>query len=253
MTLDLEISGASQIYESDRSLGEYLLFHYGSAEEQFPWPSGPIDAVDFPRRSVVELVDYGSPVSSALDLGCAVGKSSFVLSDIANQVLGIDYSKSFIHAARSILHDGELAYQYHEEGSRWINALVKLDKIPQNLSFEVGDACNLDDGIGPFDLVHAANLLCRLPKPMSLLERFSDLVNPGGQLLITTPFTWLEEFTPRENWIDDPDSAVELKRVLGKDFDLEFEKNLPFLIREHRRKFQYSVALGMRWRRKTFR
>ena len=78
---------------------------------------------------------------------------------------------------------------------------VKVEQIPSNLSFEVGDACNLRDDLGAFDLVHAANLLCRLPNPQAFLARLNELVTPGGQLLLTTPFTWLEDFTPRENWL----------------------------------------------------
>ena len=50
--------GASQVYESDRSLGEYLLFHYGSDDEQFPWQEGPGEALGFPRRRASE--GYGT-------------------------------------------------------------------------------------------------------------------------------------------------------------------------------------------------
>jgi len=50
--------------------------------------------------------------------------------------------------------------------------------------------------------------------------------------------------------LEEGDSASALKNILEEHFDLEMEKNLPFLIREHRRKFQYSLALGMRWKRK---
>ena len=78
----------------------------------------------------------------------------------------------------------------------------------------------------------------------------TDLVNPGGQLILTTPFTWLAEFTSPEKWLEEGDSASALKNILEEHFVLEMEKNLPFLIREHRRKFQYSLALGMRWKRK---
>ena len=34
-----------------------------------------------------------------------------------------------------------------------------------------------------------------------LQRRLPELVRTGGQLLLTTPFTWLEEFTPIEKWI----------------------------------------------------
>jgi len=246
-----ESFSAAQVYESDRSLGEYLLFHYGSAEQQFPWENGPKDALHFPTRSVLELIDQGSKINTALDLGCAVGKSSFVLTDFSREVVGIDYSKSFIRSAQTILEGHRLDYQFHEEGTHWGTSSVWIDQPPQCLSFEVGDACKLRSDLGTFALVHAAYLLCRLPEPMALLCRLPELVHPGGQLLLTTPLTWLEEFTPREHWLGEGDSASTLKDILQDSFDLEVEKNLPFLIREHRRKFQYTVALGMRWRRKA--
>ena len=238
------------IYESNRTLGEYLLFHFGSREEQFPWPEGPLDALDFPRRTVEELIDPTSSIENALDVGCAVGRSSFVLSELADSVLGVDYSSSFIDAAKAISESGELDYEYHEEADRWKKGKAIIDRITDNLQFEVGDACNLRDDLGSFDLVHAANLLCRLPEPQAFLARLTELVSPGGQLLLTTPFTWLEEFTPQERWIKDEDCASSLKQILNPFFELEYEKNMPFLLREHRRKFQYAMALGMRWRRK---
>ena len=238
------------IYESNRTLGEYLLFHFGSREEQFPWSEGPLHALDFPSRTVEELIDPTSSIENALDVGCAVGRSSFVLSELADSVLGVDYSSSFIDAAKAISESGELDYEYHEEADRWKKGKAIIDKISDNLQFEVGDACNLRDDLGSFDLVHAANLLCRLPEPQAFIARLTELVSPGGQLLLTTPFTWLEEFTPQERWINGEDCASALKQILNPFFELEYEKNMPFLLREHKRKFQYTMALGMRWRRK---
>jgi len=238
------------VYESNRTLGEYLLFHFGSREEQFPWAEGPLDALDFPRRTVEELIDPTSSIENALDVGCAVGRSSFMLAELADSVLGVDYSSSFIDAAKAISESGELNYEYHEEADRWKKGKAIIDKIPDNLQFEVGDACNLRGDLGSFDLVHAANLLCRLPNPKAFLERLNQLVAPGGQLLLTTPFTWLEEFTPKKNWLAEQDCSYALKHILSCSFQLELEINMPFLIREHKRKFQYTVALGMRWRKK---
>jgi hypothetical protein len=41
-----------------------------------------------------------------------------------------------------------------------------------------------------------------------------------------------------------------LKQILGADFVFQTSKDLPFLIREHERKFQWSVAQASVWRRK---
>lgn len=121
------------------------------------------------------------------------------------------------------------------------------------VSFEVGDAMNLRPDLGSFDVVLAANLVCRLPDPARFVKRLADLVATGGQLLLATPFSWLPEFTPESQWIggreDSPPSQEILADMLSPWFTLEASKNLPFLIREHARKFQYGISLGTRWRR----
>lgn len=243
----------TNIYESRRLLDEYLLFHYGKNEEVLPWIQGPHEALNFAKRTVYELLDGDAVTRDAriLDLGCAVGRSSFELTCFADEVLGVDYSHRFVEAAEKMARDGGMDYERHDEGRVRTNLRavlpegVRVDAV----TFEQGDAMNLREDLAGFDVVHAANLLCRLTEPVKLLERLTLLVSPGGQLLLTTPCTWLEEFTPKENWPDG--STLEwLKAQLSTGFTLELEKNMPFLIREHARKYQWSVALGMRWRRK---
>lgn len=243
---------STNIYESRRLLDEYLLFHYGSAEEVLPWTQGPRDALMFAQRTVAELLAPASltPGARALDLGCAVGRSSFELARFADEVLGIDYSLSFVEAARALAAEGVLDYERLDEGlaRTSLRAALPEGARAEAVRFEQGDAMNLRADLGGFDVVHAANLLCRLTEPAKLLDRLPDLVKPGGQLLLATPCTWLEEFTPAANW---PAGSTRewLKDRLSAGFTLELEKDMPFLIREHARKYQWSVALGMRWRR----
>jgi len=68
------------------------------------------------------------------------------------------------------------------------------------VSFHCGDACNLPSDLGQFGCVLAANLICRLPNPYKFLDRLPSLVAPGGILVLTTPFSWSEEFTPKVNY-----------------------------------------------------
>ena len=84
-----------------------------------------------------------------------------------------------------------------------------------------------------------------------LSNRLIELVKPGGQLFMTTPFTWLEEYTPPKNWLGNgaQDSFNGLRRVLEPSFSLDQKWDMPFLIREHARKFQYSIAQASRWTR----
>jgi len=242
------------IYESDRLLHEYLLFHFATADELLPWPDSPRTALNFPVRTVTELIDPSSlsPDATALDLGCAVGRSSFELTQFCQHVIGIDFSHRFIEAANVLVEAGQMPYQRHEEAARYTNCVAE---VPTHLQrhrahFEQGDAMALCADLGRFDVVHAANLLCRLPDPLRCLQRLPALVKPGGQLLLTTPCTWLEEFTPREAWPSDGSTFDWLQHHLSASFDLECRQDMPFLIREHARKYQWSVALASRWRRR---
>lgn len=244
---------ADNPYESDELLQQYLVFHYASAEEQFPYHYGGADALDFPKRCALEGPDYETlpEGARALDLGCAVGRSSFELARHCSEVIGIDYSRAFIDAANRMLRDGSHPATRLDEGSATTSLKVAVDPgIDRSaVRFEQGDAQAIRDDIGRFDLVMACNLICRLPEPMRLLSRLAGLVKPGGQLFITTPFTWLEAYTPTENWLGDgaQDSFAGLRDALEPAFALDGQWDMPLLIREHARKFQYTIAQASRW------
>lgn len=252
-------------YESPKLLAEYLLLHYGSAADVLGGMPGPEGAIGFPSRLVRELLDPSSLPANACarDLGCAVGGSSFELARTCGEVLGIDFSHSFIQAANLLRESGRHPFEKTIEGE--ITEPAAAEVPPEidraRVTFEQGDAMDLDanpkskiKNRKSFDVVLAANLLCRLPDPARLIDQLPALVRTGGQLLLTTPFTWLEEYTPRANWIggtrEGGRSFDALRRALAPDFEFEHRTELPFLIREHARKFQYGVALGTRWRRK---
>src|ERR1700685_4657672 len=106
----------NNIYESDLLVAQYLLFHYGTAEDQLPCASRPQDALFYPIRCVSEFLPAIGMVEHALDLGCAVGRSTFELSRWAEQVVGIDLSHRFIAAANSVRETGRIEIRRLEEG-----------------------------------------------------------------------------------------------------------------------------------------
>lgn len=250
-------------YESDRLLGEYLLFHYGSPAEVMPYAFGPTGALDFAARVVRECVDVAAlpPDARALDLGCAVGRSSFELARHCGEVVGIDFSSRFVDAANVLRADGVLPFHYTIEGkiTSSSKAVVPAGIDRARARFEVGDACDLRDDLGDFDVALLINLVDRLKELQRCLDRLPNLVRAGGQLVIASPFTWLEEYTPAENWLGgfytpegQPVSGMEtLRKLLKADFDFVRTVEVPFLIREHTRKFQWSVSLAGIWRRRT--
>lgn len=249
------MSGGS--YESRELLHQYLLFHYGEAQEQLPWEFGPVSGLGFPVRCVQEGVETGRlpGTGRALDVGCAVGRATFELARLFNEVIGIDFSTSFVAAAQTIAQDGQCPYEIHETGTITTPAVARRPEgISGAISFEQGDAQDLRDDLGTFDCVLAANLLCRLGWPEVFLKRLGSLLNPGGQLILTTPNTWLETFTARKFWMGATPETGEpleaIRRQLEADFELDAVWDMPFLIREHRRKYQWSVAQASRWIRK---
>lgn len=241
------------IYESTKLLDEYLLFHYAADEEILPaggTAAGQGEALQFAVRTVVENVP-ASPRARALDLGCAVGRSSFELSSFCDEVIGIDYSHAFIAAARQLRDEGAVPYQRLDEGHLRTSLVARrpVGARPERVRFEQGDAVNIRGDIGDFDLVHAANLICRLPDPSRMLARLPSLMRSGGTLVLTTPCTWLGEFTPPENWPTGP-TLDWLRFHLDSAFSLETVRDQPFLIRETARKFQWSLAQSSVWTRR---
>jgi hypothetical protein len=103
--------------------------------------------------------------------------------------------------------------------------------------------------LGTFNLVLAANLVDRVKDPKKLLQKvMPPLVRPGGLLLLTSPYTWSEEFTPPSRWPED--SFPTIRKLLLPHFRLVRRQNLPFLLREHRRKFQLTFADATLWLRR---
>lgn len=237
------------VYETDQLLSEYLLMHYGSDEQLMPWAFGPKDAIGFPVRTVAYFPE--EMADRALDLGCAVGRSSFELSKNSREVVGIDFSQSFIEAAEEIRSSGSMAYRLLETGTRSSDGIATLPdgSKADNVRFFQGDAMNLPADLGSFDRVHAANLICRLPAPLKLLDRFAALVRPGGTMVLATPCTWLESFTPLDHQ-PQSDTFSWLKKHLTEHFELSGQYDEPFLIRETARKYQWTVSLVSVWKRK---
>lgn len=240
-------------YETEELLHQYLLFHYASELDQFPYKLGAVDALNFPKRcaEVSNIKDLS--LNRALDLGCSVGRSTFELARYCTEVIGIDYSHSFINAAKILQLEGSHTVTRREEGLVYNSLKIQVDaRIDRDrVSFEQGDAQFIREDIGQFDLVLACNLICRLPEPKRLFDRLPGLIKPDGHLFLTTPFTWMKMHTPIKNWLlqGEKNSFDVLRNTLKPNFILEADWDMPFLIREHARKFQYCVAKASRWRR----
>jgi putative 4-mercaptohistidine N1-methyltranferase len=242
-------------YESDDAVAQYLLFHYGTPEQICPLLPEARAACGFPVRCVSESLRHIDlrRRARALDLGCAVGRSSLELGRHFDEVLGLDFSARFVAEAERMCRERSVTVRVPREGTAMDEMRLELsDDLPvENICFAVGDACHLEANLGPFDFVLMANLIDRLPDPAKCLARLPGLISSGGWLVITSPYTWLEEYTPREKWLAAEKSTLAaLQDHLSPDFLPQKVFDLPFLIREHRRKFQWSIAEVSLWQRR---
>lgn len=239
-------------YETETLLNQYLLFHYGSDHDLLPFSFGPKDSLHFPIRCVTEgLANLSiSKQSTALDIGCAVGRSSFELSRFSRHVVGIDTSKSFIEAAKKLQELGTLDYVIYGEGTKPEFRIARLPQgiDPKSVNFECSAAEDLFEANNTYDVVLAANLICRLEHPQDFLSNLPHLISPGGILIIASPYSWLRDFTSPDNWMDENSLEIMKKIFKGKmSFVRAFD--LPFLLREHYRKYEWGVSQVTIWRK----
>jgi 5-histidylcysteine sulfoxide synthase/putative 4-mercaptohistidine N1-methyltranferase len=242
-------------YETDKLLSEYAEFHYG--DTYFGVPNFPKALAEL---AIAAMGD--KPARKAFDLGCASGRAAFELARHFDQVTGVDFSARFIGQGVQLASQGVLRYTLVDEGDLVFYrertlAGLGLDSIRHKVAFYQGDACNLKPLYTGYDLILAANLIDRLYDPAKLLTSIHTRLNPGGILLIASPYTWLEEHTKREAWIGgfkrDGESFGTLdglKEILGTHFKLiQGPTEVPFVIRETRRKFQHTLSEVTIWER----
>lgn len=266
------------VYETDDSLHMYLGLHYPSSGTKEGVPPilahehSPVHGTHFPQR-VANLLTSLNPkrtTNKALDMGCSVGGSSFELAKTFDRVDAFDFSENFIGAAKSMQAGVPMEFKVPIEAELFETVEATLEpgvtpEIASKVNFFVGDACKIEE-LPPvreesagYDGIIMSNLLCRLPDPVACLDGLSNIVNHEGVVVMVTPFSWLTEFTPRGKWLGgflDPvtneaiRSKDELQSIMeGNGFSKIHEEEMPLVIREHARKYQYIVSEATGWKK----
>nr|WP_086940998.1 5-histidylcysteine sulfoxide synthase [Thaumasiovibrio occultus] len=244
------------MYETDELVSQYLEMHFGKTY---------FDVPNFSEQLVELVIQSGllERTDRALDIGCSVGRATLELSKYFNHVDGIDFSARFIQQAYQLSEQGEVRYTIPTEGELVEFKSITLDELglsqvdKSKIHFSQGDATNLKPQFSGYDAVLAANLIDRLSDPAKFLNAMKQRVNSGGILAIASPYTWLEAHTAKGNWLggkkvngENQTTLEGLTEQLADAFTLEQVQDVPFVIRETRRKFQHTVSQLSLWRRK---
>ncbi|WP_312240140.1 5-histidylcysteine sulfoxide synthase [Pantoea sp.] len=242
-------------YETDSMVSQYLDFQYG------PRYFGVANYAE----ALVELaLPFCERRENALDIGCATGRASFELARHFEKVVGMDYSARFIDVALQLTSGEDFRYVVPEEGELVEYRQVRLKDFAlgaeqaERIHFIQGDACNLKPQPDQYDLVLASNLIDRLRQPKRFLQDITPMIRSGGVLLLSSPYTWLEEYTPKENWLGGVRENGEalttlqtLQRLLAAHFEeIAAPQDMPFVIRETARKYQHTLAQVTLWRKR---
>jgi SAM-dependent methyltransferase len=219
-------------YETQEMLEVYLNFHYGP---------NSLGVDNFPAACAQLCIDkaiaHNLPPGRVLDVGCSVGRSSIDLAEHFSEVVGVDFSSAFVKAAQEALADN-------------------YELVSHKVKFVEGDACSLSPSLGKFSLVFGGNLIDRLPDPAAFLNSIGDFIEAKGMLVLTSPYSWLEVYTPQEKWVGGyledgkPVTTSEgLARILVKKGfeELCAKEDIRFSIKDNDWVYQYTLAEATFW------
>lgn len=120
-------------------------FHYND-EENFTVKNFPHACA----QKIIQIAQEQKLTGRALDIGCAVGRTTIEIASNFDEVIGIDLSNAFIESANNVL-------------------TTKYPNLTNKVKFVVGDACKLDKSLGKFSLIFGGNLIDRLYDPFAFL------------------------------------------------------------------------------------
>ena len=189
-------------------------------------------------------------VQSALELGCGVGRGLFELSHSADEVVGLDRSGAFLRAASALLSGAALPYARRMAGRLYVPASVRAPSAVRNVRLVCGDALDPPFAPGQFGRVVALNLLDSVRSPRALLNHLHQLAEPGGEILLSSPYAWRDDVVPLAERLGADDPAAALRdevRALG--WTVEDEADLPWTLRRDARAASLYQTHFLRCRR----
>lgn len=220
-------------------LSIYLDAQWGDRAE--PAPDGVDPATARALLDVVAARARAAPVADAVELGCSVGRFVAELAAGAERVVGVDLQFGSLRRARRLLAGEPVAYARRVAGRHYARATITPGAAATNVALVCGDA--LDPPLVPehFDRVVALNLLDSVRQPRQLLSVLDGLCAPGGEILVSSPYSWQSGVVAEAERFGGADPAAELTRILRAGDDLrrpyaiEDERDLPWTLRRDAR------------------
>jgi SAM-dependent methyltransferase/uncharacterized protein YbaR (Trm112 family) len=201
-----ECYGAASPLDINRQhLSTYGWTHYGDLDAEEG--TGPPAIVTILRAGLDRLAEAGiGPGPVAIDLGCAVGRSTFELAARTQEegalVVGVDLNIAMLRVASAALRTGRVSYPLRRVGLVYEERSARLQQDgADRVDFWCADVLALPFGSETFDLAASINLIDCVQSPLDHLKSLRDVVREGGGALVASPFDWQPGATSIEAWI----------------------------------------------------
>ena len=173
------------------------------------------------RRIAVDasLSDYQGAFDQVIDWGSGLGRCAYEYASRFRVVYAQEHSRVFCDLMRRLFR-GEA-----------IDGILQVD-ARRNIHVVESDAVAFaGEAFMHSDLIFMGNLIDRVNDPSTMLRNIVRFIKPHGRLVITSPYTWMTEFTPKQHWIqwiggyvdangEMIDTLDGLKSILAPDFVL---------------------------------
>lgn len=216
-------------------LSIYLDAHWGDRAEPPPDPG-------FALAPIIERIAKLPRVGVAIELGCSVGR---VLAHVpAERVVGLDMHFGAVRRARRLLDGERVSYARRVIGRDYTPATITPGALTVPATHrllacsDVLDPPLLPDSAGR---VIALNMLDSVAHPRQLLGVIDGLCEPGGEVILASPYQWQSSVMAEHERFGGPDPGASLVAILAagaglrRAYTIEDEAEISWTLRRDAR------------------
>lgn len=209
-----------------------------------------------------KVIGVQPKLGKVLEIGCSVGRTSFVLATQAEQVTGLDFSARFIRVANQLQTEGRIRYRLSVEGEIPDFVEHSLTEFgltnSDNLTFLQQDPNNLKPLFSGYDVIVLNQTLEVLAQPSAFLLTIHQRLNADGLLVISSHYGYDAQRTDVTERLggykqdgENVASFDTISQLLAAHFELiEPPIDLPSVWRDDARHYQVKVNQVSCWRYK---
>jgi len=251
---------ASNHYETNVDICRQLHAHYGEIRSNKP-PTAKNYSQQIAEQVLASAEKYQISKQKCLDLGCSVGRVSFILAQYFSQLDGVDFSAGYIRHGVNLQQGNSIRYTLENEGDIVDFHEVKLTDVDlprgDNIHFSQGDASNLKSIFSGYDIILAQHVLEQSYDPRLFLKKVHQRLNANGLLIVVSNYHFDEQQANKSTWLggikvngENVTGFDGLSAILTPHFTLLEQHQLTRTLKINQRNFELSFPHLTVWQLK---